>query len=102
MANTNLGCSAINCVYNTSGECYSESIKVDGRQATTTSHTCCSTFRDQDTCGFTNSADECDCVKTSNIDCKACNCKYNENENCTAPSVKINSVNASCETFCCK
>lgn len=99
MANTNLSCSATNCVYNTSRECYAGGIRVDGRQATTTSNTNCSTFKDKTICGFTNSASDCDCVRISNIDCKAHNCKYNENESCKAPSIKINADDASCETF---
>lgn len=102
MLNSNLSCGADNCVYNDGGTCYSGSIKVDGAQATTTSSTCCSSFIDRYSCGFSNCSNDCDCVGTEQIHCKACNCKHNDNESCNAANVKINAGNASCETFCCE
>lgn len=102
MVNSNLNCSAESCTYNDGGACFSGSIKVDGEKANTTSCTCCSTYVDRQSCGFTNSSNDCDCVGTDNIHCKAHNCKYNDNESCKASNVKINAGNASCETFCCE
>ena len=98
----NLKCAAQSCAYNTAGDCYAGGINVNGKQATTTSNTCCASYQDKSAGGFTNCSDQCNCVSTQNINCKACNCKHNENECCKADQVQINNENASCETFCCK
>ncbi|MEG1310399.1 MAG: DUF1540 domain-containing protein [Romboutsia sp.] len=102
MANSNLNCSASSCTYNNCGGCYASSINVDGCQATTTSNTCCSSYQDKASSGFSNCSGECNCVSTANVNCKATNCKHNEGECCKADKVHINCDNASCETFCCK
>ncbi|MGX4600786.1 DUF1540 domain-containing protein [Faecalimicrobium sp. JNUCC 81] len=100
MINSNLNCSATSCAHNNAGGCFAGGINVDGRKATTTGHTNCASYVDKASAGFTSSANECDCVSTQNIHCKATNCKYNESELCKADQVHINNdSNASCETF---
>ncbi|SCH05279.1 MULTISPECIES: DUF1540 domain-containing protein [unclassified Romboutsia] len=95
---SNLNCSATNCGYNNSGNCYAGKINVDGKSATTTSNTYCSTFVSGHNSSFTNSTN-CNCTKPDDIKCDAVNCTYNDNKYCKAESVKINAHDASCETF---
>lgn len=99
MEKCNLSCSANSCVYNTSGSCYAGAIKVDGKQATTTSNTFCSSYVDRAASGINNVANGSNEVCTNNIRCEAYNCKYNEEKLCKADEVHINKKNASCETF---
>ncbi len=98
MQNGNLKCNATNCAHNESCECRAGAIEVGGREAVTTSETCCSSFVDRVNSGFTN-CEDCGCTKTQNIKCEACNCKYNENLCCMADDVRINEKDASCQTF---
>lgn len=99
MANTNLNCSASSCAYNNLGECFAGGINVDGRHATTTSHTFCASYVDKANAGFTNVSDKSKSVGTNDIICQALECKYNENKDCHANHVHINAGNVSCETF---
>lgn len=99
MANTNLNCSANSCAYNNLGKCFAGGINIDGRHASTTSHTFCSSYLDKSNSSFTNCSNESQCVCTSDIKCQACECKHNENKACKANHVHINALNASCETF---
>lgn len=101
MANTNLGCSAENCTHNNSGKCYAGVISVGGVDAQTTANTCCESFVDRANSSFTNCACGSSCTCTSDINCKAENCKHNENHKCCADDVHINAQDATCETFKC-
>ena len=102
MSNSNLSCSATNCVYNNASSCYAGAISVAGSNASTTSSTACVSFEDRSESGMTNCAGGCTCAKTGSIACQAQNCTYNSSGSCKASSVQINAQNASCETFICK
>lgn len=93
-----LQCSATNCAYNKSYECRAGAIKVGGYEADTTKETYCDSFISQKNSELTNSVDR-GCTEPNDIKCEAHKCKYNENERCTADSVKINRDDTSCETF---
>ena len=102
----NLRCTATTCYYNTDNLCSKGDIKVDGAQATAADETSCASFRERSQ--FTNqSCSSCGC-KTIQVDCKACSCVYNENEQCAAGSVDIagtdacSSQDTRCGTFQCK
>ena len=47
MQNGKLKCNATNCAHNESCECRAGAIEVGGREAVTTSETCCSSFVDR-------------------------------------------------------
>lgn len=102
----NLKCNANKCVYNKNCECFAGKINVDGSMAVKTSDTYCATFRENEHSSFSSHAGCCchqdHLVGTSEIRCEALNCKYNENKLCLAPSVQINDVDASCNTFISK
>lgn len=95
-----LNCSANNCLYNNSGICYAGSIKVEGLHATTTSSTTCATFQPKEENSITSSSSN-SFTTSSDIDCSAKKCNYNNSGVCIAPSVQINYNNASCDTFIC-
>lgn len=97
-----LNCSAYNCTYNNSGTCYAGSIQVAGDNDLTTDSTICSTFTPADANkSFANTTSN-SFTTSSDINCKARKCTYNNNHTCTASSVQINLDNASCSTFVCK
>ena len=99
----NLKCDATKCVYNKKCECYAGKICVDGSQAVTTSDTYCATFRENENNCYTSDAGCCchedHAVGTSEIKCEAVHCVYNDSKVCSAPSVQINDIDASCNTF---
>ncbi|HSQ87431.1 DUF1540 domain-containing protein [Romboutsia sp.] len=99
MSNSNLSCSATNCVYNNSSNCYASGINVSGSIATNSSATHCLSFEDRSTSNLSNCASGCTCAETNNIICQANNCAHNSDGSCKAPSVQINAQTASCETF---
>lgn len=99
----NLKCDAEKCVYNKSRECHAGKINVDGHDATRVSETYCATFREKDNNSFSSHSDSCchheHTVGTDQIRCEAVHCVYNQQKLCNAPSVQINDMDASCNTF---
>ena len=85
----NLKCDATKCVYNKKCECYAGKI--------------CATFRENENNCYTSDAGCCchedHAVGTSEIKCEAVHCVYNDSKVCSAPSVQINDIDASCNTF---
>ncbi|EET61918.1 hypothetical protein BRYFOR_06110 [Marvinbryantia formatexigens DSM 14469] len=99
-----LSCSAVKCIYNEDNYCRKGDILVEGNQAQEACETCCSSFR-EDEGGMTakNSAGEPS--GKIQVDCTACNCRYNENEKCQAGQIAIAGSSAcqcrqtECSTF---
>lgn len=96
---SNLGCSVRSCGNNCSGLCSLSSIDVSGGSAKSSSETSCSSYRPAS--GASNSVNEASASPATNISCKACNCKHNDNYRCSADSVTIDNYgdNAGCQTF---
>ena len=100
-----LKCQSLDCMHNDKkGRCFAKKIAIDGRTAQTTSDTNCGSYvPDYDFQNYEFAEDFLNIDNgpsdTQNIKCAAQNCKYNANQICTATSVKINSKDASCETF---
>lgn len=102
---TILSCSATSCIYNKEELCSKGDILVDGPNAHTPNETCCASFQKRTQSSATNScASGCGC-ETIQIDCKACECTYNEQHKCTASAIDISGSGASkqddtmCSTF---
>ena len=100
-----LKCQKIDCLHNDkNGKCYAKKIAIDGRTAQTTSETNCSSYipaYDFQNYEFADDFMDIDNgpSDTQNIICAARICKFNTDQICTALNVKINSKDASCETF---
>ncbi|MDO4345133.1 MAG: DUF1540 domain-containing protein [Eubacteriales bacterium] len=98
-----LSCSAVKCIYNMDRYCQKGDILVSGDHAEEASETCCSSFRENVSGEAKNSVGEPD--KHIWIDCTACHCRYNENEECHAKKVDISGSSAcqcrqtECSTF---
>lgn len=99
----NLKCDVDKCVYNKHAECFAGKINVDGCSATSSYDTYCATFRENEHNGFSSNTgcccDENHVVGTNEIKCEAVKCMYNHNKLCSANSVEINNLDASCKTF---
>ena len=100
-----LNCQSYNCIHNDKdGKCFAINIEVMGRNAGSSSGTNCGSFVPE------NGSDHYEIAKefinenkspsnTTNINCAARNCMYNDNTACTASHVLIEDLDASCETF---
>lgn len=103
---TRLVCSATNCIYNDDRYCCKGDIQVDGREATASNGTCCASFRERKGEMGRNRAMEP--TRDIEIECQACQCKYNEDRHCSAEQIGIGGSNAcrcqetECMTFCCR
>ncbi|MGO5053610.1 DUF1540 domain-containing protein [Lachnospiraceae bacterium LCP25S3_G4] len=102
-----LKCSVSNCKHNQQMYCAKDTIKVDGESAKNASGTCCSSFEERKDDSYSNMAKSAS--PTSNIDCKACNCDYNEDCSCHAGKISVEGNGAcdcgqtECASFsCCK
>lgn len=84
---TDLGCKVKNCVYHSEENlCTRNNIKVDGSYATDCCDTHCGSYED----GTGSAKNSCGCGKKKiEITCEAVNCKYNENNNCTASHIDV-------------
>lgn len=96
---SNLNCSANNCAFNKSGNCYASHIKIEGYDAAVTPETYCDTFRNNAGFNMSNYSGNLDLTTTQNISCSANHCIYNVSGGCSSNSVDINYENATCETF---
>ncbi|MGL4337035.1 MAG: DUF1540 domain-containing protein [Turicibacter sp.] len=98
-----LNCSAKDCNHNNGGACCAGAIVVDGRQAVTTSETCCKNYSPSAGGLNTEFAQEFNTLsKTTDvkdIKCKACNCQHNVKKCCHASSVQMNAQSGACDTF---
>lgn len=99
---TTLKCSAVSCVYNKDRLCSKGDILVTGEGAHSSSETSCGSFLERSEGAATNSAASgCGCHEIQ-IDCKAHDCAYNEDCNCTADAIQVEggSAQTSRETCC--
>lgn len=96
-----LTCSVNSCGNNCSGLCSLTSINVGGQNATSSSETVCASYRSGGSA--TDSAASQSASPATNVSCKACNCKHNDQCNCTAGTVTIDNCScgsgAGCRTF---
>ncbi len=103
---TRLDCNVVNCMYNADKKCSKSNILVGGKEASMPHETCCSSFKEQG-CNCSKNA-ACEPKDTLNVQCKATNCTYNENEQCKAEHIGINGAKAcvvaetECASFRCK
>lgn len=103
---TNLSCNAMTCINNRDNCCCLSGIDVQGDKACKCDDTCCGSYCYETDTSARNSANS---PKLSlNINCKAHNCMYNMNEQCTADHVDISGIHAAnsedtvCTTFISK
>lgn len=87
-----LSCSAEKCMYNTDRFCCKGDIMVTGDEAEKASETCCSSFCEREHSEMKNSVSEPS--RQILVDCSACNCRYNDEEECHAEKIDICGVNA--------
>ncbi len=88
-----LDCSVKNCYYNKSNKCCLNDIDVAGVKATVSDETACNSFRPASDGTVSNCCDTAP-TPSANIHCKAKQCCFNENCNCTAKHISINGQNA--------
>ena len=99
-----INCNVTNCSHNKSRVCYSNIVNIKGGQAKEFSNTSCGNFLDMKDYSTltnnTNSSGPCDALV-----CTVQTCIYNENQACTAESIKVSGDNvvvyteANCSTF---
>lgn len=107
-----LRCAVQTCAHNKNSLCSLDTIEVGGSNATQSKDTCCDSFREKRTDGYTNCADGgcgCGCAsERSQINCKAHDCQYNHGCSCHAGKVNVQGTNAhksqatQCGTFSSK
>ena len=98
---TSLQCTVNSCGNNKEGCCCRPDIKVGGQQAHTSSETCCDSYISKKN-SMTSSIGYSQPNASLDIRCDACNCIYNENHQCYASGISVNSVasGTECSTFC--
>jgi Domain of Unknown Function (DUF1540). len=100
-----LVCAAHTCVYNKEEYCSKGDIKIGGQEATDFHETCCASFEERTGEGSSNSIGTGSLMV--DVNCKACNCVYNETEKCCANKIGVAGSSAceanetACGTFCC-
>lgn len=101
-----LNCSAVNCIYNKNELCSKGEISVEGQVATNPDQTSCASFQERGSASVSNTMGSP--MEKVEVDCKACECTYNNNCKCEAAQIDIAGANAShcqdtkCGTFQCK
>ena len=100
---TALRCSAMQCMYNNEQLCCKGDIRVGKDNARTIEETSCESFREKTGSGMQNGV-ECGCGRdTIHVNCSACSCSYNENQQCHAGSIDIDGRQAHTqEETCCR
>lgn len=112
-----LKCTVQTCTHNKNFYCDLEGIVVGGSNAKNCEETCCDSFEERkdsysnsmgSSMNSMNSSDITDQASAlSNIDCKAVDCKYNDNCACHAGKISVEGSNAcqceqtECATFTC-
>ena len=100
-----LECSVRNCLHNVDSRCDLDSIKVEGKKATTPSSTDCGSFMERKEGTMTNSTGMPD--MHCKVECEAEKCTYNSKHVCTANQIGIAGDGActcketECSTFNC-
>lgn len=109
-----LKCTVQTCVHNKQFLCDLDTIQVGGNSAKHAQDTCCDSFQERKESmsnGVTGSHGDVtssNASLTSTIDCKAVDCKYNDNCACHAGKVSVEGSQAchckdtECATFTCK
>lgn len=101
-----LKCTVQTCAHNSQMLCELDSITVGGENAKHARETCCDSFverREGSMSNVNQSASD-----RSDVDCKACECKYNENCKCEAGAISVEGSTAKqaesteCATFECE
>lgn len=88
-----LNCTARTCVYNKEEYCSKGDIVVDGSNAKVADETCCSSFVERSGSAMNSVGEECGC-KTIDVNCKACQCTFNNQEKCSADKITITGASA--------
>lgn len=112
-----LKCTVQTCAHNRNSYCGLERIQVGGNGASRAEETCCDSFQEKSagvsnraasagaytaSAGMAGTASACSCV-----DCKAVQCQYNDNCQCTAGKISVEGSGAcrssqtECATFAC-
>ncbi|MDO4311949.1 MAG: DUF1540 domain-containing protein [Eubacteriales bacterium] len=100
-----LKCTVQTCVHNKQFYCDLDQIQVGGSKAKRADETCCDSFEERKGDSYSNVAGYAS--PTSNIDCEAVGCKYNEACKCHAGKISVEGSSAcqcketECATFCC-
>jgi hypothetical protein len=97
-----LDCDVTNCTYNADRSCKRADISVEGKDACTSSETCCGSFSPRG-CDCTASNVSCNCEKETRVQCEASECAYNRQHQCTAGNIGISGgqlADSSQETCC--
>lgn len=105
-----LKCTVQTCVHNKQFLCDLDAIQVGGSDAKHPRETCCDSFQERKEGAYQNSYSNVTgkASDTSKIDCKAVECKYNENCDCHAGKISVEGSNAcecegtECATFSCR
>ena len=98
-----LKCTVQTCMHNKDFYCDLNAITVGGNSAKTAEETCCDSFEERKSGTYSNEASP-----TSQIDCKATDCKYNDECQCHAGKISVEGSQAcqceetECATFTCK
>lgn len=91
---TKLECSVKNCYFNNQMKCTKDAIQVEGREATTTDSTECSSFRMNHSTAKNSSCCDLTPKDSLNVACSARNCVYNKHEECHAAHIDIAGISA--------
>lgn len=95
-----LKCTVQTCLHNKNFYCDLDGIVVGGNKAKKAAETCCDSFEERKGDNYSNVTGKASA--TSNIDCKATECQYNENCNCHAGKISVEGSNAcQCEQTEC-
>lgn len=105
-----LKCTVQTCVHNKQFLCDLDAIQVGGSDAKHPRETCCDSFQERKDGAYQNAYSDVTgkASDTSKIDCKAVECKYNENCDCHAGKISVEGINAcecdgtECATFSCR
>ena len=83
-----LDCSVKTCYYNEDNKCSLESIKVEGRSADYSDDTACGSFRLRGDDSMTNACGK-EPTSTSDVECSANKCVFNQSNKCHAEHIGI-------------
>lgn len=95
-----LKCTVQTCTHNKQFYCDLDAIKVEGNTAKTSEETCCASFVERKGEHYSNAVHKASV--TSDIDCKATDCMYNDSCKCHAGKISVEGSSAcQCEETCC-
>lgn len=98
-----LNCTVGNCHFNEDNLCCLGGIKVEGKNADASDDTACGSFEERARDRYTSAVEKYGYpARTSDIDCKAVQCNYNDDCKCKAGEIQVSGPNAcdSCDTEC--